>query len=380
VVACVLSFAACGGGGTLTGAGGAGTGGGLVGSGGVGATGVVTGIGGTTGGAGGLSGGGGATMGGTGGDGWYCGADTPTRELRPRVIVVLDASQSMNDDMNAVACSGGCGQGSKWAAAVDAINTVAVESEPRAMWGLELFGIEGTDVCGTRTNVSVEPLPGAAPAVARALQDQSTANGGVAGGMTRQTRGAVDAAMTYAMLQTDGNDKVIVLMTDGVPTCASGGAPAADDTRATVDVITWARNGGYRTFVVGIATAGGPGHDSLNMMGTAAGGVGFDGDGGGASYFAASSAAELRSALRAVVDTTGGCTFELPPPPNMYVSRSNIVIKLGDVYVPKDNSHVAGWDYLDASMRAVRLYGAPCDTARSKPAPPVAIVFVCLAV
>jgi hypothetical protein len=109
--------------------------------------------------------------------------------------------------------------------------------------------------------------------------------------MTRQTRGAVDAAMTYAMLQTDGNDKVIVLMTDGVPTCASGGAPAADDTRATVDVITWARNGGYRTFVVGIATAGGPGHDSLNMMGTAAGGVGFDGDGGGASYFAASSAA-----------------------------------------------------------------------------------------
>ncbi len=88
----------------------------------------------------------------------------------------------MNDDMNAVACSGGCGQRSKWAAAAGAINAAAVQLEPRAMWGLELFGIESTDVCGTWTSVSVEPLPGSAPAIARALQYQTTANGGVAGG------------------------------------------------------------------------------------------------------------------------------------------------------------------------------------------------------
>ncbi len=44
--------------------------------------------------------------------------------------------------------------------------------------------------------------------------------------------------MKYAQVQNDTNDKVIVLMTDGVPSCASGGAPAANDTRATVDAIT----------------------------------------------------------------------------------------------------------------------------------------------
>jgi len=233
----------------------------------------------------------------------------------------------------------------------------------------------------TSIDVSVEPQPGSALAIVRALQSQTTANGGVAGGTIRQTRGAVDAALRYALVQTDDNDKVIVLMTDGAPSCVSGGVPAADDTRATVDLITSARTFGYPTFVVGLATAGGPAHDSLNMMGSAAGGIGLNDGGGAASYFAASTATALRGALGAVVDMTGGgCIFEVPPPPTVYVSRTNIAVKLRDEYVPRDTTHVAGWDFTSGAQTAVRLYGPPCDAARSTRASSVAVVFFCLPV
>jgi len=375
VVACALSFAACGGSGTLTGAGGMGgarTGGGIVGSAGLGVT--MTGIGGIPGGIG-LVGGGDTGIGGTG-DGSYCGRAVRAMELPPRLVAMLDGSLSMNDDMNAAACSGGCGQSSKWAAAVEAINTVAVESEPHALWGLGLFGIEDTDVCGIGS-VDVPPVFGSPPVITARLRAHSTANGGVASGPARQTRGAVNAASTFLFNQTDSNDNVIVLMTDGVPTCsAGGGAPAADDTLATVEAITRARTGGFPTFVVGIATGGGPAHDSLTMMGNAAGVVGFNA--GASNYFAASSVAELRSALRAVVDMTGGCTFEVPRTPGAAASRSNIAVTLGDLHVAKDSTHVAGWDFVSDAQTAVRLYGPPCDAARSVPAPQVSVVFYCL--
>ncbi len=114
------------------------------------------------------------------------------------------------------------------------------------------------------------------------------------------------------------------------------------------------------------------------MMGSAAGGIGFT-DGGVASYFAASTATALRGALLAVVDMTGGgCTFEVPMPPTSYVSRSNINIKLGDDYVPRDITHLAGWDFTSDAKTAVRLYGPLCDAARSGTASAVSVVFYCL--
>src|SRR6185503_14259676 len=39
---------------------------------------------------------------------------TPTR-VQPDVLIVLDASGSMNDDINNAQCSNGCGATSKWA-------------------------------------------------------------------------------------------------------------------------------------------------------------------------------------------------------------------------------------------------------------------------
>ena len=47
-----------------------------------------------------------------------------------------------------------------------------------------------------------------------------------------------------------------------------------------------------------------------------------------------------------------------------------------DAAVPRDTSHVSGWDYIDAAQTGLQLYGGACDAARAGGA--VSIVFVCL--
>jgi hypothetical protein len=363
LAACVvLASAACGdGGGTLAGSGGRGG----MGGGGRGGGSVVTGSAGTTGAAG-------TSAGGSGSIEPNCPAPFAAREVPALVVVVLDASSSMNDDTNAAACSGGCGQSSKWAAAAAAINAVTVETEGRVIWGLELFGTQGTEMCGTQP--ALTSIAGSTPAIALALQNQSSPNGGVVGGPTRQARGAVDAAISYLNIQLGANPKVIALMTDGAPSCVSGGAPPADDTRGTVDAIVRARTAGYPTFVIGIAAAGGPAHDSMTMMGDA-GGLGL-----ATSYVAASSAADLLGALRAAPDAVGGCVFEVPDPPNFLTNRGNIGVMLDGTSIPRDHTHADGWDFVDGTMSAVRLYGPSCDAVNSAQPPSVTIQFHCLAV
>ena len=163
-------------------------------------------------------------------------------------------------------------------------------------------------------------------------------------------------------------------MTDGAPSCATGGAPAADDTRATVDAITTAVVNGFPVFVIGIATAGGPAHDSMLMMGGA--GRAWLDRGGVPSYLPASSVAELRGALATVVDRTGGCMFEVPPP-RMYTSRDRIIVMLDGTVIERDQTQTAGWNYTDATMTSLRFYGPSCDAVKAAQPPAVTIRFVC---
>src|SRR5688572_4775570 len=88
------------------------------------------------GGSGGRDGGAGAALGtgniGTGGfgSGQSCGAfDYTLERLTPEILILLDASGSMNDDASNASCSGGCGAASKWAATVAAINATVARTE-----------------------------------------------------------------------------------------------------------------------------------------------------------------------------------------------------------------------------------------------------------
>ena len=111
-----------------------------------------------TGGAAAGAGGTGGNIGGAGGasgmaGGPSCGSfDRPANLLPPDILVLLDASGSMNEDLANQSCTGGCGANSKWSQMTAALTQVVAQTDATVNWGLKMFADSGT--CGVSNNVS----------------------------------------------------------------------------------------------------------------------------------------------------------------------------------------------------------------------------------
>ena len=293
---------------------------------------------------------------GNGPGGVTCGAvGRPAQPLPPDILIALDTSSSMNDDLGNATCAGGCGQSSKWAAAAAAINSAVAATAGRVNWGLELFATKEANLCGAFPGVNVDTFPASAVAIGDALHFLTMPNGGVYGGETRQTRGAVDAALARVMRRPSPGLRFMVLITDGAPMCAPDGISVADDTAVTAAAIAAATTTRTSTFVVGVATGDGPADTSLLMMAEA--GLGRDGGG----LFRTSTGDDIRAALNSVADQTAGCTFAVPEVSADGVqSRRHIGVAVDGAEVPRDTTRTNGWDYVDDTLASVRLYGSAC--------------------
>ena len=196
------------------------------------------------------AGGGGAA--GAGGGASCASFSHPASRLPPDILVVLDASGSMNDDPDNATCSGGCGAASKWSLMTAALTQVVSQTEANVNWGLKLFA-DASSTCGVN-NVAAVPIgAGNAALIANAIAGRTDASGNVANGSSTPTRRAEEAAVTYLNTLTDLNPKYILLATDGLPNCTPGSSSATvDDTAGAVAAVTGARTAGYPTFVVGI--------------------------------------------------------------------------------------------------------------------------------
>jgi hypothetical protein len=75
-------------------------------------------------------------------------------QLPPDILIVLDASGSMNNDIMAtMSCTNGCGATSKWAQMTPAINRSSGRRR-HVNWGLKFFAdTDGT--CGVGNGVAV---------------------------------------------------------------------------------------------------------------------------------------------------------------------------------------------------------------------------------
>src|SRR5205823_11357345 len=106
----------------------------------------------------GVAGAGGSAVLGAGG-GQNCGeVDVPTRMVEADILILLDASASMNDDTTNTPCDGGCGANSKWAQVTTAINQTVGDTEDRVSWGLKWFP-DSDNACG----VVSSPVVGVGP-------------------------------------------------------------------------------------------------------------------------------------------------------------------------------------------------------------------------
>jgi hypothetical protein len=336
-------------------------------------TGNVTGIGnfgGASSGQGGLTGNGG---------GQQCGAvPKSSSKLPPDILIVQDASGSMNEDATNTSCGNmGCGATSKWALMIPAINMVVSETQTEVNWGLKLFADQGA--CGVNNNAAVPIAPMNAAPIAAALMARTSANGGVSNGSSTPTRAAEAGAVNYLMGVQDQNPKFIVMATDGQPNCPASGSQQTDDTPAAVAAVTTARMAGFSTFVVGVSAPAGAANDALNMMAVEGG---YPQMGAATQYYAVTDTAGFASVLRTLVGQASTCNFSIPTPPTTdgTTSREDITVTGStgtppDMTIPQDANN--GWTYSDTTHTSITLHGTACDQVTAGTITTVTIIFNC---
>lgn len=216
-------------------------------------------------------------------------------------------------------------------------------------WGLKLFPENGP-ACGAGT---VSPRID----VAIAEQDSSRVIGALAGatpdGSGTPTAAAIETALDTLASVGDPNPKLLLLVTDGEPTCAL----TSDTTRALRDaeaMLRIAYGQGYPTLVVGVGISAASDVDALNTLARAGG---FPRPVANEAYYPSSNVNELRAVLTPIHDTS--CIFALTPPPPAGVA---VAVSIGGDRIPHDPSHTYGWDYVTGDHTALSFYGEACDT------------------
>jgi hypothetical protein len=204
-------------------------------------------------GAGGSASGAGGQLGATGGS--VAGNNCGLYQFQPTprnadILMVLDRSGSMQD-VPAGAPAGSTA--TKWQIVVPAMEQIVTATQSSISWGLKTFPEAATDDLSACKGA----LTGT-PDVAVAPRDGAPVNAAIAAttpaGNGTPTGDAIKAAAAYLETLGDANPKVLLLATDGEPSCvgttedSSGAGPYA------VQAVGDALAAGFKTFVVGIAT------------------------------------------------------------------------------------------------------------------------------
>jgi hypothetical protein len=268
------------------------------------------------------------------------------------VLIVQDKSGSMNDPPST-------GGASKWSQVTSAIDGAVMSTQAAIYWGLKFFPSDNS--CGVNNGVDVNVATSNYNAIHNALSQRSP------GGSTPTAHAMLSAGQYLAGLQ-DGNNKYIVLATDGLPNCAGGVASAADDAGAEMAVSTVAGMG-IHTFVIGISTDA-MSDATLNQM---AQNGGEPRPSGPPYYYLANNQADFSTAMMTIAGQVVSCTFALtqvPPNPSL------VTVQADGVDVPRDTTHMNGWDF-GPGMMSIILYGTYCSRLQAGMIMNVSATFGC---
>jgi hypothetical protein len=95
---------------------------------------------------------------------------------------------------------------------------------------------------------------------------------------------------------------------------------------------------------------------------------------GATKYYRADTAGELDQALDAIAGSIVSCSYRVDPAPE---DPDQIYVWFEQTEaVPRDPSHMAGWDY-DAATQTVTLYGVYCDRLEAHTVAKVDVIFGC---
>jgi hypothetical protein len=299
-----------------------------------------------------------------------CGTKSQSAKIvPPDMMLVMDRSLSMTNDINDKQCAGGtgtngnCGANSKWELMVPALNQVISDTDMKVNWGMYYLGDEPSQ-CG----VATAPVVPVAAMNATAVTTSLTTNlfNGQVGTPTRRV---IQGAVSYLTGLGDQTPKYLLLATDGQPNCATTNSLNTDDTTGTDQAVKDAAAAGIPTFVVGIGNTNAAA--TLNQLA-------IDGGrpqvGGPTSYYQVDDAAALSSALGTIVGQAASCTFNIGAAPDGTTATGLGVFGDGSK-LTMDPAN--GWSFKDATMTTIILNGSLCDQVMSGAIHDVTVAFVC---
>jgi hypothetical protein len=288
-------------------------------------------------------------------DGKLCGSDEyQLPKFTAEVLVLLDRSGSM---------AGMLGNSTKWDDAA-AVVKATVTNSSNVSWGLKLFPT-GSQACGASATVEVPLAPGSAAAIGIAVDGAGPPMGTLGEGTP--ITATMKAATTHLQSLTPTGPKHIVLVTDGAPSCLNGNPNSRDEAQA-IAAIQSAAKAGFKTLVIGIATAAAD-VATLDKMAVAGGAP----RAGTPRYYPAGSQAELSAVLDGIVASLTPCVFPLA---NRPLDPNYVTVTVGNAPLIRDLSHQQGWDYVNNGA-AIQIYGNSCEDLKKGAAQGAGIFYGC---
>jgi hypothetical protein len=285
----------------------------------------------------------------------------------PELLIVQDRSGSMDQDPMGNPLTGTKNPQSKWMQIVNAIEQV-VQATGTIQWGLLMFPDVKTSSTGTGCEVPMTPD---VPVAAMTGTKIKTALDGTGPDGLTPTAAAINAAVASytSKVDPDGHPKYLLLATDGEPNCGTG-TGGFDDTMATVKAISDAAGLGFHTFVVGIGETS---SDDMALTQMANAGLEPDKTAGQKPYYQVASQSDLVGVLTKIAGQLVSCSYALTSAP---MSPDLVTIQAGSKTIPRDMTHMNGWDYGPMNMSII-FYGSACMDLQTGITQSVSAIYGC---
>ncbi len=272
-------------------------------------------------------------------------------QLEPNVMILLDRSGSMNDDVP------GSGD-SRWNVAKQVVNATAAEFDDTVRFGLATFSACIAGMACSPGQIEIPVAPGNAASIANFLAGAADGFFGYLcnSGMPETSTGrSLDALVGNPLLQDPGRDNAVLLVTDGGESqeCTPVDGPTAAGNLFGQDIPV-------KVFAVGFGFSGA----SLDQIAMA---------GGTNQGYTAENQAELNAALSSILGGIASCTFQLdevPPDP----SELYVFLNSDPAGIPIDAAN--GYTY-DPVTNSITLHGTTCDAVINGDSAKVDVVYGC---